>query len=225
MLERGELLGEVAAHHRRERLVALADPALDRLPHLRRLEAPGPQIEQCVCRESARALSVALVPTVDQHLPQRGFVEDSVVARRSFRKLAFEKAGGVSSNPLRVLRGSCESGSVTRSDVACRVKPDEEEAMHAFLTVRKLKSGSYDDWRRAWEPDEWPQGSKKAYILRNVDDSDEIIAFGFFDTALETLRDDPDLRASQRARFERMAPHVESTGTDGIYEVIDEVTP
>jgi hypothetical protein len=33
--------------------------------------------------------------------------------------------------------------------------------VHAFLTVRKLKSGSYDDWRRAWEPDEWPQGSKK----------------------------------------------------------------
>jgi hypothetical protein len=105
------------------------------------------------------------------------------------------------------------------------VKPDEEETMHAFLTVRKLKSGSYDGWRRAWEPDEWPQGSKKAYILRNVDDPDEIIAFGFFDTALETLRDDPDLRANQRARFERMAPHVESTGTDGIYEVIEEVTP
>jgi hypothetical protein len=36
--------------------------------------------------------------------------------------------------------------------------------MHAFLTVRKLKSGGYDDWRRAWEPDEWPQGSTKAYI-------------------------------------------------------------
>jgi hypothetical protein len=105
------------------------------------------------------------------------------------------------------------------------VKPDEEEAMHAFLTVRKLKSGSYDDWRRAWEPDQWPQGSKKAYILRNVDDPDEIIAFGFFEAALETLRDDPDLRANQRVRFERMAPHVESTGTDGIYEVIDEVTP
>jgi hypothetical protein len=97
--------------------------------------------------------------------------------------------------------------------------------MHAFLTVRKLKSGGYDDWRRAWEPDEWPQGSTKAYILRNVDDPDEIIAFGFFDTDLETLRSDPDLRERQRVRFERMAPHVESTGTDGIYEVIDEVTP
>lgn len=42
---------------------------------------------------------------------------------------------------------------------------------------------------------------------------------------LETLRDDPDLRERQRVRFERMAPHVESTDTDGIYEVIDEVTP
>jgi hypothetical protein len=106
------------------------------------------------------------------------------------------------------------------------VEPDEEGvAMHAFLTVRKLKSGSYDDWRRAWEPDEWPQGSKKAYILRNVDDTDEIIAFGFFDTDIETLRNDPDLRERQRVRFERIAPHVESTATDGIYEVIDEVTP
>lgn len=97
--------------------------------------------------------------------------------------------------------------------------------MHAFLTVRKLKSGSYEDWRRAWEPDEWPEGAQQAYILRNIDDPDEVIAFGFFDTPVETLRADPALRESQRARFERMAPHVESTGTDGIYEVIEEVTP
>ena len=41
--------------------------------------------------------------------------------------------------------------------------------MHAFLTARRLKPGSYDDWRKAWEPDEWPEGSKRAYILRNVD--------------------------------------------------------
>jgi len=38
--------------------------------------------------------------------------------------------------------------------------------MHAFFTVRRLKPGSYDDWRKAWEPDEWPEGSKRAYILR-----------------------------------------------------------
>ena len=97
--------------------------------------------------------------------------------------------------------------------------------MHAFLTVRKLKSGSYEDWRRAWEPDEWPAGAQKAYILRNVDDPDEVIAFGFFDSNLQALRQDPRLRDQQRTRFEQMAPHVESTGADGVYEVVEEVTP
>jgi hypothetical protein len=40
--------------------------------------------------------------------------------------------------------------------------------MHAALTVRKLKPGTYEDWRKAWEPDKWPEGVQKAYILRNV---------------------------------------------------------
>ena len=89
----------------------------------------------------------------------------------------------------------------------------------------QAEGSSYEDWRRAWEPNERPEGARKAYILRNVDDPDEVIAFGFFDTDVETLRGDPALRASQQARFERMAAHVASTGADGIYEVIDEVTP
>ena len=97
--------------------------------------------------------------------------------------------------------------------------------MQAFLTVRRLKPGTYDEWRRAWEPDEWPEGAQRAYILRNVDDPDEVIAFGFFDGDLEAMRGDPDFRDRQRARFERMAPHVESTGADGLYDVVEEVAP
>lgn len=97
--------------------------------------------------------------------------------------------------------------------------------MHAFLTVRKLQPGSYDDWRKAWEPEEWPEGARKAYILRNVDDPDEIIAFGFYEEDLSQLRNDSKMAEQQRARFERMAPYVASTGADGVYEVIDEVTP
>jgi hypothetical protein len=97
--------------------------------------------------------------------------------------------------------------------------------MHAFLTVRKLKPGSYDDWRKAWQPEYWPEGSVKAYILRNVDDPDEIIAFGFYERQLNEIRDDARLQEAQRDRFERMAPHVESTGADGVYEVIEEVSP
>ena len=97
--------------------------------------------------------------------------------------------------------------------------------MHAFLTVRRLKPGTYDDWRKAWEPDEWPEGAQKAYILRNVDDPDEVIAFGFYDADLAQARRDPGMQEMQRARFERMEPYVESTGADGAYEVVDEVAP
>lgn len=97
--------------------------------------------------------------------------------------------------------------------------------MHAFLTVRKLKPGAYDDWRKAWEPEEWPEGAQRAFIVRNVADADEVIAFGFFDADLDVLQSDPRVREQQERRFEKMAPHVASTGTDGIYEVIEEVTP
>jgi hypothetical protein len=97
--------------------------------------------------------------------------------------------------------------------------------MHALLTVRRLKPGSYEDWRRAWEPEEWPEDAQKAYILRNVDDPDEIIAFGFYEGDLAQLRREPAMQEQQRSRFERMAPYVDSTGVDGVYEVIEEVQP
>jgi hypothetical protein len=81
------------------------------------------------------------------------------------------------------------------------------------------------DSSQAWEPDNWPEGSVKAYILRNVNDPDEVIAFGFFEGEIASLRNQPDFRDQQEARFERMAPHVESTGADGVYEVVEEVSP
>jgi hypothetical protein len=93
--------------------------------------------------------------------------------------------------------------------------------MHVLLTQRKLKPGHYDDWRKAWEPDEWPEGAVKAYILRSVNDPDEVVAFGLFEVDPRTT-----IPAEERsARFERMTPHIESTGADGVYEVIEEVLP
>jgi hypothetical protein len=95
------------------------------------------------------------------------------------------------------------------------------------LTVRRLRPGTYDEWRRAWGPDDdqWPEGSQKAYILRNVQDPDEIVAFGFFEGDPTALRDDPSFAETQRKRFEAMAPFVESTGADALYEVIEVVEP
>lgn len=94
--------------------------------------------------------------------------------------------------------------------------------MHVALTVRKLRPGTYDDWRKAWQPGRAPEGAKGGYILRNVNDPDEVIAFGFFEGELGALRDDPDFAAEQQRRMEAMAPHVESVGADGIYEVVEE---
>jgi hypothetical protein len=60
--------------------------------------------------------------------------------------------------------------------------PDEPTIIP--LTIRKLKPSSYAEWRKAWhdpkDPDAlWVEQESKAYILRNLDDSNEIVAFGF----------------------------------------------
>lgn len=97
-------------------------------------------------------------------------------------------------------------------------------AKYAALTVRKLKPGSYEDWRAAWggEPDDWPEGVH-AYILRNMNDPDEIIAFGITERDPASFQNS-DMEEAQRTRTEAMAPHIESTGADGVYEVIEEVS-
>ena len=97
--------------------------------------------------------------------------------------------------------------------------------MNAALTVRRLKPGTYDDWRKAWQPEEWPDGAQRAYILRNVNDPDEVIAFGFFEGDLAAVRDDPRFRDQQERRLAAMAAYVESIVADGIYEVVEEVSP
>jgi len=94
--------------------------------------------------------------------------------------------------------------------------------VYAVLTVRKLKPGSYDDWRKAWEPEEWPQGVK-AHILRNLQDPDEVIAFGLFEGSLEELQALRPGEEQERAREEAMAQYVESVGADGAYEVVETV--
>jgi hypothetical protein len=95
--------------------------------------------------------------------------------------------------------------------------------MYAPLTVRKLKPGSYDEWRKAWGPDdeEMPEGVE-VFVLRNLKDENEIIAFGLFEGDPEEIRAmmDPD---EERKRQEAMAPFIDSIGADGIYEVIERI--
>lgn len=94
--------------------------------------------------------------------------------------------------------------------------------MFSALTVRKLKPGTYDEWRKAWGSDEDMPEGVEAYILRNLNDPNEIIAFGLIEGDLDEIKAmmDPD---EDRKRQEAMAPYIESIGADGTYEVIERV--
>ena len=93
--------------------------------------------------------------------------------------------------------------------------------MYCALTVRKLKPGTFEDFRTAFLRDEEtpPEGWVRFDMIRNVNDPDEVIAFGFFDGTMEQLRNSYDGYDDQ---MERIAPFVESVGADGIYEVVEE---
>lgn len=96
--------------------------------------------------------------------------------------------------------------------------------MYCALTVRKLKPGSYDEWRKAWWPEEGDNTPENAevYIVRNLKDENEIIAFGLVEGDMAELQGQMDEEAEQK-RQEAMAQYVESVGADGIYEVIEHI--
>ena len=98
--------------------------------------------------------------------------------------------------------------------------------MLCLLSARRLKPGSWDQFRRAWDAEGTrPPGFMRAYHLRNIRDEDEVISLGVFDTSLEDFRawrgehEDEELK-----RQDAMASFVESISTEGIYEVIEELT-
>ena len=89
----------------------------------------------------------------------------------------------------------------------------DREPDFVALTVRRLTPGAYDAWRKAWhDPDDpdglWVDQESKAYIVRNVADPDEIVAFGFFHggrAELLALRDEPETQRRQAKRAAAMS--------------------
>lgn len=97
--------------------------------------------------------------------------------------------------------------------------------MLCALTVRKLKPGAGEDFKKAFVPAEGveaPAGWKQFYALRNVNDEDELITFGFFDGSLEDLRAGQQDSSDYEERRAAIEQYVESVGADGIYEVVEQ---
>lgn len=94
--------------------------------------------------------------------------------------------------------------------------------MLCALTVRRLKPGTFEQFREAWTSIEVPPGWSQTVTARSLDDPDEIVSFGFFDGTLEELRRSQREfdYSGQRAAVDAV---VEETRTDGIFEVAVEL--
>jgi len=97
--------------------------------------------------------------------------------------------------------------------------------MLCALTVRKLKSGTFEDFRAAFmQPmadGKLPEGFVRFYMLRNSGDPDEAICFGFFNGTAEELRASAGSRGYEEQQ-QAIAPYVESVGADGFFEIVEE---
>ncbi len=96
------------------------------------------------------------------------------------------------------------------------------------VTVRQIKPGTYEEFRKAWEPDPWLPKLTRALVFRNEDNPDMVLSVGFFDASLEeidAIRDDPAVLAEEEGRLRRIAEFEERVVLNGIFELADEVLP
>ena len=97
--------------------------------------------------------------------------------------------------------------------------------MLCALTVRKLKPETFDEFRDAFmsgfDRESPPAGWVRFDMVRNIEDPDEVISFGFFDGTVEQLRGSAG-RQGYEDQMKEIAPYVESVGADGLYEVVED---
>jgi hypothetical protein len=93
-------------------------------------------------------------------------------------------------------------------------------------TIRKLKPGTFEEFKEAFRPSEdrpVSGGWVRFHMLRNLANEDEVVTFGFFDGTLE------EMEASQtdeyQGRLDAVAPYVESVVSNGVYDIVIEYTP
>jgi len=97
--------------------------------------------------------------------------------------------------------------------------------MIVLFTARRLKPGAWEQFRRAWDPDEQrPPGFRHAYHARNIRDEDEVISLGLFDMTLDDYhRWRAEFDAQETQRVDRLSAFVEHEYVSGAYKVIDEL--
>ena len=82
-----------------------------------------------------------------------------------------------------------------------------------WITTRRIKPGSYEEFRQAWRPKEFPDGMTSAYECFS-EERNEVIGISVWDSADSRER----YRSSdvEAARRQAMAPFVEAESS-GVY--------
>jgi hypothetical protein len=99
--------------------------------------------------------------------------------------------------------------------------------MICALTVRKLKPGTFEEFRKAFlAPMEAgaPEGFVRFNMVRSTTDPDEVICFGFFDGTVDELRASAE-KFGYEQQVGAISPFVESVGTDGFFDIVEDRVP
>jgi hypothetical protein len=100
--------------------------------------------------------------------------------------------------------------------------------MMCAVAVRRIRPGSYEAFRKAWQHDPWLPRYERALVLRNEDSADQVLTIAFFDGTpeeYEAARDDPETMAAEARRLQRIAEYEERVLLSGVYELVDEALP
>ena len=100
--------------------------------------------------------------------------------------------------------------------------------MLCAVTVRMIKPGGYESFRRAWEPEPWPPQLARVLVTRNEQDPDQVLTASFFDLpagALDAARDDTEVLEAEESRLRRIAEYEDAVVFKGIFEVVEDLGP
>jgi heme-degrading monooxygenase HmoA len=82
-----------------------------------------------------------------------------------------------------------------------------------WITTRRIKPGTRDEFARAWRPGEFPEGMLRAYECYSAD-GDEVVGVSVWDSV--DSRERYRLSATETERRRAMAPYVVSESS-GLY--------
>jgi hypothetical protein len=82
-----------------------------------------------------------------------------------------------------------------------------------WITTRRIKPGSYEDFRKAWRPSSFPEGMLRAYECFS-EERNEVVGISFWDSF--ESRERYRLSDVEAERQRAMAPYVEAESS-GVY--------